>query len=93
MSVPPLDRIADAFVGHEALDAGVRALSAYDAFLGSLDDRERRASLNELRAETARDSAVFARIAELGKEFEASLLSLLFDDPELRRWVRQHIVF
>lgn len=23
-----------------------------------------------------------------GKEFDAGLLTLLFDDPELRRWVR-----
>ena len=93
MSVPPLDRIADAFVDHDALDAGARALSAYDAFLAILNDGEERASLNELRPEDARDSPVFARVAELGKEFQAGLLSLLFDDPELRRWVREYIVF
>ena len=34
-----------------------------------------------------------ARIAELGKEFEAGLLALLFDDPELHRWVREYLVF
>jgi hypothetical protein len=38
MSVPPLDRIADAFVDHGAPDAGVRALNAYDEFLAILDD-------------------------------------------------------
>ena len=38
MSVPPLDRLADAFVDREALDSGVRALSAYDEFLAILDD-------------------------------------------------------
>jgi hypothetical protein len=37
MSLPPLDRIADAFVDHDALDAGVRTLTAYDAFLAILD--------------------------------------------------------
>jgi Putative nucleotidyltransferase DUF294 len=93
MSVPPLDRIADAFVDHGALDAGARALSAYDAFLAILDDREQHATLNQLRAEGAGDSPMFARVAELGKEFQAGLLSLLFDDPELRRWVREYIVF
>jgi hypothetical protein len=93
MSVPPLDRIADAFVEHDALDAGARAFAAYDAFLGILDDRDQRAALNELRAEDARDSPVFTRVTELGKEFQAGLLSLLFDDPELRRWVREYIVF
>jgi hypothetical protein len=93
MSVAPLDRIADAFVDHEALDAGVRALASYDAFLAILDDREQRRQLKELDADGARDSTVFTRVAELGKEFEAGLLSLLFDDPELRRWVREYIVF
>jgi hypothetical protein len=85
MSVAPLDRIADAFVDHQALDAGVRALSAYDMFLAILDDREQRLALKELDVERASDSSVFARVAELGREFEAGLLSLLFDDPELRR--------
>ena len=37
MSLTPLDRIADAFVDHDALDAGVRTLTAYDAFLAILD--------------------------------------------------------
>ena len=41
----------------------------------------------------ARDSQLFTRIAELGKEFEASLLTLLFDDPELHRWVRDYLIF
>ncbi|MCA1680346.1 MAG: hypothetical protein LC777_16035 [Actinobacteria bacterium] len=42
MSVSPLDRIADVFVDHRALDAGVRSLSAYDEFLGILDDGDKR---------------------------------------------------
>ena len=33
------------------------------------------------------------RIAELGKEFEAGLLTPPFDDPELRRWVRDYLIF
>ena len=28
-----------------------------------------------------------------GKEFEAGLLTLLFDDPELRGWVRDYLIF
>lgn len=93
MSLPPLDRIADAFVAHDALDAGVRTLAAYDTFLAILDDSERRSHLDELGMEDAGESPVFARVAELGEEFEAGLLSLLFDDRDLRRWVREYIVF
>jgi hypothetical protein len=93
MSLPPLDRIADAFVAHSALDPGVRALSAYDEFLAILDDREKRNELSELGVAEGRESSLFMRIAELGKEFEAGLLALLFDDPELRRWVRDYLIF
>jgi hypothetical protein len=91
MSVPPLDRLADAFVDREALDSGVRALSAYDEFLAILDDGSKRRELSELGVAEAAESPLFARIAELGKEFEAGLLT--FDDPELRRWVRDYLVF
>ena len=93
MSVPPLDRLADAFVDRGALDAGVRALTAYDEFLAILDDSEKRMELSELDVEGAAESTLFRRIAELGKEFEAGLLALLFDNPELRRWVREYLVF
>jgi hypothetical protein len=93
MSVPPLDRIADAFIDHGAPDPGARALNAYDEFLGILDDSEQRKQLSALEVEEARESQLFTRIAELGKEFEAGLLTLLFDDPELRRWVRDYLIF
>lgn len=93
MSIPPLDRIADAFADHGALDPGVRTLSAYDEFLAILDDGDQRRHLKDLGVDDASDSPVFTRVAELGREFESGLLSLLFDDPELRRWVREYIVF
>jgi hypothetical protein len=93
MSIPPLDRLADAFVDRAVIDSGVRALSAYDEFLAILDDGPTRRELSELGMAEAAESSLFARIAELGKEFEAGLLALLFDDPELRRWVRDYLVF
>jgi Putative nucleotidyltransferase DUF294 len=93
MAVPPLDRLADAFVDHGAIDPGVRALRAYDEFLAILDDHEKRAELQELTRTDRNESAVFARVSDLGNEFEAGLLALLFDDPELRRWVREYLIF
>jgi hypothetical protein len=48
---------------------------------------DQRKQLRALGVEEARESQLFKRIAELGKEFEAALLALLFYDPELRRWV------
>ena len=93
MSVPPLDRIPDAFLDQGPPDPGVRALNAYDEFLAILNDSEKRKQLSALGVEDARESRLFTRIAELGKEFEAGLLTLLFDDPELRRWVRDYLIF
>jgi hypothetical protein len=36
---------------------------------------------------------MFARLADLGKEFGAGLLSLQFEDCELLRWVHEYVVF
>ena len=49
--------------------------------------------MSALGVEEARKSQLFTRIAELGNEFEAGLLALLFDDPELRRWGRDYLMF
>ncbi|MDQ6807378.1 MAG: hypothetical protein M3065_21050 [Actinomycetota bacterium] len=49
--------------------------------------------LSELGLEEARESPLFTRIADLGVEFESGLVALLFDDPELRRSVREYLVF
>lgn len=93
MAVPPLDRLADSFADHDAVDAGVRALTAYNEFLSILDDPKRRDELEELTAEQARESVLFTRISELGKSFESGLLSLLFDDRDLLRRVREYLIF
>jgi hypothetical protein len=71
----------------------VRSLSADDEFLGILDDGDQRARLSALSADDAAQSPLFERVAELGREFEGGLLALLFDDPELRRRMREYIVF
>lgn len=93
MALPPLDRIADAFADHQDPDAGVRTLTAYDAFLGVLDDDDARGELSALSAGEADGSPLLARVEALADDFEAGLLSLLFDDPELRRWVRDYVIF
>lgn len=92
-SVPPLDRIADAFGKHELEDAGARVLLAYEEFLGMLDDPEQRATLEALRIEDADSSATFKRVRELGKELQASLLTLLFDDEKMRPLAREYLIF
>jgi len=93
VSVPPLDRLADAFLEHDAVDTGARVLTAYDEFLGILNDRAKRDELKTLGPSETADSELFAHIAGLGDEFENGLLSVLFDDPALQKWVRDYLIF
>ena len=62
-----------------ARDAGVRALSAYDRWLGVLDDEARRGELESLTKETAHESAVFRDVRRHATELHRGLLVLLFD--------------
>ena len=92
-SLPPLDRIAQAFVDHAMADAGARALGAYDAFLRMLDDPATRAELEALAEADADASPLFARVRALGEDLQAALLALLFEDRELELLVRDYLIF
>jgi len=90
---PPTDRIAAAFLRYDAVDAGVRTLGAYDRFLELLDDPGRRAVLEGLTRERAREDPVFQECRRLGREIQQGLAALLFEREPLRRLVRQYGVF
>ncbi len=92
LAAPATDRLAAAFLDCGARDAGVRALSAYDRWLGVLDDPERRAELESLTKETAHESAVFRDVRRHATELHRGLLVLLFD-TELLPHVREHGIF
>lgn len=89
----PLDRLANAFVDRGLRDPGIRALIAYNEFLEILDNPEYRRTLKSLDAEHADDSELFVHVRELGQAFQAALLSLLFDDEEMVKLVREFLVF
>lgn len=92
-AAPPVDRIADAFLRHEAYDPGVRTLTAYDRFLGRLDDEAFRDELRGLaRGEESR-SAAWTEARRLGRQIEEGLLALLYDRDALARLVRQYATF
>jgi len=93
MSIPPLDRLADAFLAYHAVDVGIRAFTAYDEFLAILDDPDLRVGLSSVKRGGANTSPIFSRVAELGSVFQESLLSLLFDDATLYRLAREYLVF
>src|SRR5215213_6927548 len=92
LAAPATDRLAAAFLDLGARDAGVRALSAYDRWLGVLDDPERRGELESLTKDTAHESAVFRDVRRHATELHRGLLVLLFDTPLLPH-VREHGIF
>jgi hypothetical protein len=92
-SEPPTDRVARAFLEHDAADAGGRTLGAYDRFLALIDDPDRRGRLAALDRDEAQDDAVFQEARRLGREVQQGLLALLFEREPLRRLVRQYLVF
>lgn len=91
--MPPVDRIADAFLAHKAADPGGRALGAYDDFLGLLDNEVFRRELNGVTRENATNSVAFGEAARLGKELEQGLLALLFETDSLPKLVRDYGIF
>jgi hypothetical protein len=92
IELPSIDRIAWAFLELGAVDAGVRAVSAYDGFLGLLGDREVRADLEKLSRDEAMGSEVFFQGKRLARDFQQGLLALLFETP-LEPLVREYGIF
>jgi hypothetical protein len=93
LSMPPTDRIAESFLAHGAVDAGVRALGAYDEFLGLLDSATFRDELNGLTRATADQSEAFQTVRRLGRELQAGLLGLIFETETLPKLVREYGIF
>jgi hypothetical protein len=89
----PTDRVAEAFLAYGAVDPGLRTFRAYDEFLRLLNDSYFRAALKALAFEDADDSSEFQRVRHLGREFQAGLLSLLFDTHELYPLVREFAIY
>jgi hypothetical protein len=92
-SMPPTDRIAHAFLENDAIDAGARALGAYDEFLGLLDDEGFRRELTELTRARADESHAFRATRRIGQDLEAGLLALLFETDFLPQVVRDYAIF
>jgi hypothetical protein len=91
-AMPSLDRIARSFLELDAVDAGVRAVRAYDRFIGLLGDPEARAQLEQLSRAQARESVFFLYGKRLVAEFQQGLLALLFETP-LEPLVREYGIF
>lgn len=71
---------------------GVRAIGAYDQFLGILADRSARGELERVPREEANGSPVFREGKRLGVDFQQGLLALLFE-TRLEPLVREYGIF
>jgi hypothetical protein len=94
LALLPTDRVAASFLQHDAIDAGIRTLAAFDEFLGKLDDeavREELASIEDRDA--ARNSTAFGDAMRLAREVESGLLALLFETESLSSVVRETMIF
>jgi hypothetical protein len=92
LQAPPTDRLAEAFLRYEAIDEGLRALGAYDRWIGLLGDGDVRAHLTSLTRAQAEDDRLFNDVRRIAKEFEQGLVALLFETP-LSRVAREFVVF
>lgn len=90
--LPALDRIAWAFLEFGAVDAGVRAMNAYDGFLALLGDQDIREELERLSRDEALHSHLFRHGTHLAGDFQQGLLALLFETP-LKSLVREYGIF
>ena len=56
-ALPPVDRVADAFLRYGAITEGAEALAAYDAFLALVDDADVREELRAIDSRPAADAS------------------------------------
>ncbi len=92
LKMPSIDRIAWAFLELDATDAGIRAVGAYDRFIGMLGDSTTRKELEQLSRSEAQSSNAFQEGRRLGDELEQGLLALLFE-TRLEPLVREYGIF
>lgn len=97
LNAPPLDRLAAAFLyAAEAepglLETGLRTFTAYDRWLALIGDKASRDELLTITPDARDSSPLFQDIREIGRGFEAGLVSLLFS-PAFEDLARDNAIF
>lgn len=92
LALPATDRVADAFLAADQIDAGVRCLGAYDRWIGLISDTDARAELAGLRRADSAQSTTFREVRRLGTELQNGLNALLFETA-LAPAVREYAIF
>jgi hypothetical protein len=89
--MPATDRLAEVFLEFDP-DAGVRAMSAYDRWLGMLGDDDLRAELSSLTRDEGDRNRAFRTARRDADDLQNGLLALLFETP-LLPLVREYGIF
>lgn len=92
----PLDVLAEAFLKAASLaDAARGAFSAYDEFLGMLENIEIRDHLDRLSSENADQDAHYQRVRVIGRQFQDALSQLFIanESTRLPKLTREYGVF
>ncbi|HEY6393226.1 MAG TPA: hypothetical protein VIX89_18235 [Bryobacteraceae bacterium] len=77
---PPLEILCGALLRHPHLnDTADRLLGAYNGFLGTLADADKRSHLEHLLPEQQDDDSVYKDVRELSHRFRDGLLAMFFD--------------
>jgi hypothetical protein len=90
---PPTDRIASSFLEADAIDAGARALGAYDDFIGLMNQSKFRGSLAAVERDSADFSPELKEAKRLGQELQRGMLALLFETERYRGVVQEYAIF
>jgi hypothetical protein len=90
----PLDAVAAAISEHR-IDSSVAkdVFSAYDEFLSTIGDRQKRSKLKQLRADDSRTDPLFKEVHNFSQRFSRALTEIFFSNPQLRPLIQQYGVF
>lgn len=90
----PLEVLASALLLYDVDgDASRLLFSAYNAFLGILNDAEKRTRLQALRAEDSGRDSLFTDIREISDSFQNGLDKFFFDNKNIGPLTRKYGVF
>jgi hypothetical protein len=96
IALSPIEQLAEAALRPAVSEATAAALfEAYDAFVGTLGDEEKRRHLKRLTFEDLdRGDALFKETSKVARGFQEALHRLFFvEDPALARLVLDYGVF
>lgn len=94
LGVPPLDILCAALQRPLKKETATRILSAYDLFLQTLNDSDKRAQLKKLSPEASYADPVFKQLRDRSHEFDEGLTALFYEGNDaLRKLILKYGVF